>query len=259
MSYGYTEHICSDCGDRYVTDYQKATGHTYLDIVVEATEDSIGYTRHLCVVCNYSYLSDFVTSGDDGYIEGEEPAHEHEYKLYVQDFETDKYFIALRVCVCGDSKVGNLNIQLSNADGKTLQLVANEYGQVDYADVYGDWLVTILDEDGAELSVFDLSAGEAPEEPTEPENPDEGEEPGEPENPDDGNGEPENPDDGEPETPENPDDGNGGETPEEPEQPADETGGGSTAVILLIVFVLLVAGGIGAVIFLKKRKNKNQN
>src|SRR5699024_6052059 len=107
-------------------------------------------------------------------------------------FETDKYFIALRVCVCGDSKVGNLNIQLSNADGKTLQLVANEYGQVDYADVYGDWLVTILDEDGAELSVFDLSAGEAPEEPTEPENPDEGGEPSEPENPDDGNGKPEN-------------------------------------------------------------------
>lgn len=201
-----------------------------------------------------------MTSGDDGYIEGEEPAHEHEYKLYVQDFETDKYFIALRVCVCGDSKVGNLNIQLSNADGETVQLAANEYGQVDYADVYGDWLVTILDEDGAELSVFDLSAGEAPEEPTEPENPDEGGEPSEPENPDDGEPEtPENPDDGEPETPENPDDGNGGETPEEPEQPADGTGGGSTAVILLIVFVLLVAGGIGAVIFLKKRKNKNQN
>ena len=123
VSYGYTEHICSDCGDRYVTDYQKATGHTYLDIVVEVTEDSIGYTRHLCIVCNYSYLSDFVTSGDDGYIEGEEPAHEHEYKLYVQDFETDKYFIALRVCVCGDSKVGNLNIQLSNADAKPCSLL----------------------------------------------------------------------------------------------------------------------------------------
>ena len=114
---------------------------------------------------------------------GKNPRYEHEHKLYVQDFETDKYFIALRVCVCGDSKVGNLNIQLSNADGETLQLAANEYGQVDYADVYGDWLVTILDEDGTELSVFDLSAGEAPEEPTEPENPDEGGEPSEPENP----------------------------------------------------------------------------
>ena len=56
MSYGYTEHICSDCGDRYVTDYVNATGHTYTDIVVEATEGSLGYTRHLCIVCNYSYL-----------------------------------------------------------------------------------------------------------------------------------------------------------------------------------------------------------
>ena len=148
VSYGYTEHKCADCGDRYVTDYQKAAGHTYLDIVVEATKDSIGYTRHLCVVCNYSYLSDFVTSGDSGYIEDEEPAHEHEYKLYVQNFETEKYFIALRVCVCGDSKVGNLNIQLSNAYVETMQVASNEYGEVDYADLYGNWLLTILDEEG---------------------------------------------------------------------------------------------------------------
>lgn len=229
----------------------------YTDIVVEATEGSLGYTRHLCIVCNYSYLSDFVTSGDDGYIEEPKPVHEHKYELHVQDFEADKYFVALRVCVCGDSKAGEFNIVLTNAAGETLQLVPNEYGQADYADLYGDWLVTITDEDGAALTMFDLSAGEAPDVPTEPENPDEGEVPDDggdtPGNPDE-----ENPDDGQTETPENPDGGSEGETPEAPGE-TEENGGSGTAVVLLIVFILLVAGGIGAVIFLKKRKNKNQN
>ena len=264
MSYGYTEHICSDCGDRYVTDYANATGHTYTDIVVEATEDGHGYTRHLCIVCNYSYLSDFVTSGDDGYIEEEEPKpiHKHDYELHVQNFEVDKYFIALRVCICGDSKVGGLDIQLTNAEGETMLLVPNEYGQADYAAIYGDWLVTVNDENGEQLAMFDLLAGAAPEVPEEPETPDKGEDvetPGEDEAPDEPSDteQPVNPDDGKDE-PENPDDGSDGEMPEEPDE-TEGDGSSVTAIILLIVFVLLVAGGIGAVIFLKKRKNKNQN
>ena len=266
VSYGYTEHLCATCGDRYVTDYANALGHTYLDIVVEATEESVGYTRHLCIVCNYSYLSDFVTSGDDGYIveEEPEPVHEHKYELHVQDFETDKYFIALRVCLCGDSKVGDLDIRLTNAEGEVMQLSANEYGQVDYADVYGDWLVTVCDEAGEELTMFDLSAGEAPEIPDdEVPDEDEGQEMPEasdteqPETPDDEEEVPETPDDGNDETPESPDGGDDTEAPETQDEGNKDSSG--TAIILLIVFVLLVAGGIGAVIFLKKRKNKNQN
>ncbi len=264
MSYGYTEHLCEDCGDRFVTDYQKSKGHTYLDVVVEATEESLGYTRHLCIVCNYSYLSDFVTSGDTGYIEEEEPkpVHKHAYELEVQDFGADKYFIALRVCICGDSKVGDMNITLTNADGEEVELSANEYGQVDYAALYGDWLVTITDETGEQLALFDISAGEAPEQPADP---DDGNVPTEPEtpvDPDDGD-EVETPDDGntdepsDPETPENPDDGDDTQQPEVPDK--EKGGNAGTAIALLIVFVLLVAGGIGAVIFLKKRKKKNQN
>lgn len=147
VSYGYTEHICSACNDRYVTDYQQPVGHSYLDIVVEATAESTGYTRHLCVVCNYSYLSDFVTSGDTGYVEEEEPkpTHEHKYNLYVQNYESDKYFIAINACLCGSTNAGELNIQLVNVAGETMQLVADEFGQVDYGDIYGDWLVTIYE------------------------------------------------------------------------------------------------------------------
>ena len=239
VSYGYTEHLCATCGDRYVTDYVNALGHTFLDIVVEATQEIVGYTRHLCIVCNYSYLSDFVTSGDDGYIVGEEPEpeHRHKYELHVQDFPEDKYFIALRVCSCGASNVGNLEIRLTNDAGEVMQLFANEYGQVDYTALNGDWRVSIYDESGVMLKEFELSAGNAAEPPDEPEKPNEGEE--QPEPPDDENL-----------------DGESGETPEEL---AEGEGGSNTATILLIVFVLLVAGGIGAIIFLKKRKKENQN
>lgn len=67
---------------------------------------------------------------DGGYIEEPKPVHEHKYELHVQDFEADKYFVALRVCICGDSKAGELNIILTNAAGETVQLILNKYGQM---------------------------------------------------------------------------------------------------------------------------------
>ena len=230
---------------------------------MEATEDSVGYTRHLCVVCNYSYLSDFVTSGDTGYIEEEvqEPQHKHLYQLHVQDNAEDKYFIALRVCACGDSKVGNLTADLTDENGQTILLSSNEYGQFDYAGIYGNYIVRLLDEDGAELKMFDISAGEAPVIPGE--TPDSGNEELPDETPDGGNEElpDETPDGGNEKLPDETLDEGNEELPGDTTEPVEETenGGTATAIILLVVFLLLVAGGIGAVIFMKKRKNKNQN
>ena len=205
--------------------------------------------------------------------------------LHIQDNAADKYFIALRVCACGDSKVGNLTVNLKNESGEDIQLSANEYGQVDYSGLYGNYIVTITDEKGTELTMFDISAGEAPEGPDDggEENPDEKPGDGGEENPDEkpGDGGEENPDekpgDGGEENPdekpgdggeENPDEkpGDGGEEnpdekPGDKTEPVEDAGKDNkgTAVILLIVFVLLLAGGIGAIIFMKKRKNKNQN
>ena len=237
---------------------------------MEATEDSVGYTRHLCVVCNYSYLSDFVTSGDTGYIEEEvqEPQHKHLYQLHVQDNAEDKYFIALRVCVCGDSKVGNLTANLTDENGQTILLFSNEYGQFDYAGIYGNYIVTITDEDGAELTMFDISAGEAPVIPDETpdggneeipgETPDGGNEEIPDKTPDYGNEEQpdETPDSGNEELPDETPDGGNEEQPGDTTEPAEDEGKGSagTAIILLIIFLLLVAGGIGAVIFMKQRQ-----
>ena len=69
MNYGYTEHTCANCVDRYVTDYIKAFGHEFTEEIVEATADSMGYTKHICKNCDFSYISDIVMSGDNGYTE----------------------------------------------------------------------------------------------------------------------------------------------------------------------------------------------
>ena len=186
--------------------------------------------------------------------------------MHVQDNVEDKYFIALRVCACGDSKVGNLTADLTDENGQTILLSSNEYGQFDYAGIYGNYIVTIMDENGTELTMFDISAGEAPEIPDggDEELPDETPDGGNEELPDETPDEEqpdETPDGGNEEKPDKTPDGNNEEQPGDTTEPAEDEGKGSagTAIILLIVFLLLVAGGIGAVIFMKKRKNKNQN
>ena len=145
VSYGYTEHLCSVCGDRYVTGYTEAKGHTFLDVLVEATPESIGYTRHICIVCDYSYISDYVTSGDTGYIEPPEQDHAHAYAFYVQDVPEEKYFIARHVCDCGASAVGNVSVTATDQNGMSVQLSVNEYGQVDYSRLSGSYTVRITD------------------------------------------------------------------------------------------------------------------
>ena len=191
----------------------------------------------------------------------------------MQDNAEDKYFIALRVCACGDSKVGSLTADLTDENGQTILLSSNEYGQFDYAGIYGNYIVRLLDEDGAELKMFDISAGEAPVIPDETpdggneeipdETPDGGNEELPDETPDSGNEEQpdETLDSGNEELPDEMPDGGNEELPGDTTEPVEETenGGTATAIILLVVFLLLVAGGIGAIIFMKKRKNKNQN
>src|SRR5699024_5234978 len=112
---------------------------------------------------------------------------------------------------------GELNIQLVNVAGETMQLVADEFGQVDYGDIYGDWLVTIYDENGEQLTMFDLSAGATPDVPEEPDEPSDTEQP---ETPDSGDEE-QGGEVTEPETPETPDDGEDVETPETPDDGED--------------------------------------
>ena len=220
VSYGYTEHRCSVCGDRYVTDYIGATGHMFLDVLVEATPEAIGYTRHICIVCDYSYISDYVTSGDTGYIEPPSPDHVHEYDLYVQDAPEEKYFIALRVCDCGASTVGNLSVTATDQNGAAVRLTVNEYGQADYSHLSGSYTVRIADESGQLLKEFPLTVQGAAQPPEE------------------------EPEDEPSETP----------TEEESEETGEDGGSSGTIVLLCLILIILAAGGAAAWLLIKKRK-----
>ena len=52
---GYTRHTCSVCGYSYSDNEVAALGHSFEDTVVEPTCTEIGYTVHTCSVCGYSY------------------------------------------------------------------------------------------------------------------------------------------------------------------------------------------------------------
>ena len=221
VSYGYTEHLCSVCGDRYVTGYSEAKGHTFLDVLVEATPESIGYTRHICIICDYSYISDYVTSGDTGYIEPPEQDHAHAYAFYVQDVLEEKYFIARYVCDCGANAVGNVSVTATDQSGAVVQLSVNEYGQVDYSHLSGSYTVRIADGAGQLLKEFPLTVQGAIQPPE---------------------GLPED----KPQVP-----------PEETEQ-GEEGGGTGTTVLLLLLLVILAAGGAAAWLLIRRKKKRDQ-
>ena len=163
VTYGYTEHTCANCSDRFVTDYIAALGHDYEDEVIPAEDGKIGYTKHTCRRCDYSYLSDFVTSGDDGYIGGDE--HIHAYIFQMENDEARKCLIISYICECGEAYGGELVILFTDAEGIGTVLQTDENGYADYSALNGTYRVTITEAEGELLADFELTNGE-PEEHT---------------------------------------------------------------------------------------------
>ena len=240
-----------------------------MDIVVAATPDSLGYTRHLCINCNYSYLTDFVTSGDDGYIVPEEPApeiHQHAFNWYVEDDAEAMNILVLRACVCGETYNGYYTVYFTDEDGNISE-IKQTGNRIDYSEMYGFLEVRITDEDGADRWILSVQANEKPTEPTEPIEPSEPIEPTEPV-------EPTTPD--EPSNPETPDNPNNPETPNEQDKPDEpktdnepnkpDDGSNTdnpepekkngTAIALMVIFIVVVVGGIVGLIVYKKIKSK---
>ena len=56
---GFTEYICTDCGDSYVSDYVSPTGHKHEAVITDPTCTEQGYTTYTCH-CGDSYVSDYV-------------------------------------------------------------------------------------------------------------------------------------------------------------------------------------------------------
>ncbi len=59
ISVGYTDHICEECGDNYITDITPLISHAYERIVKEPTCTDKGYTTSNCTMCNLTYVSDY--------------------------------------------------------------------------------------------------------------------------------------------------------------------------------------------------------
>ena len=234
-SYGYTVHTCKNCADRYVTDYVKPAGHDYEKTVVKAEEGKVGYTKYTCKECDYNYISDFVTSGDDGYIEEnpdtptepEQPdkptepdkpenpdqpenpdkpenpdEHTHVYVFDAVVREQEKTMTVSYVCECGDNRTEFVKVEFTSVDdGSGVVLIPGENGELDFAVLEGKYIVTVTNDNGEELMVYEVNLAKNEPKPVEPEQPDK---PTEPE---------------QPETPDKPDDKPNEDKPSEPEKP----------------------------------------
>lgn len=264
-SYGYTEHLCENCNDRYVTDYVKPYGHRFGKTVVEATADSTGYTKYVCSDCNFSYLTDFVTSGDNGYVElptePEKPTepteptepenpdqptnpdeHIHDFTLFTEINQDDKYLTVDYSCECGEKNNDVLRIMFESADGEGVTFAVNEYGQVDFSNLTdGSYQVTVADLDGEVLTSIDILVGEkTPDVPDEPITPDEPSEPTTPDEPT------------EPTEPTEPEAFDNGEQKEESKTfPV-------TLILFIVLIVLAIGGAVTYIIIKKKKSNKNK-
>ena len=161
VTYGYTEHVCANCSDRFVTDYIAALGHDYEDEVIPAEDGKIGYTKHTCRRCDYSYLSDFVTSGDDGYIGGDE--HTHAYIFQMENDEERKCLRISYICECGEAYGSTLQILCTDAESIGMVLQTDENGCADYSAMTGYYRVTITNAEGELLADFELTNGETEE------------------------------------------------------------------------------------------------
>ena len=54
---GYTEYVCSLCGESYKDNYTEAKGHTYTETETQATCTEKGYITYVCDDCGYTYTS----------------------------------------------------------------------------------------------------------------------------------------------------------------------------------------------------------
>ena len=98
---GYTTYTCT-CGDSYVADETKATGHKYETKTVKATCGSDGYDKHTCSVCGDSYTDNKV-----------EATGKHDYKTTTVAPTTSSKGYDLHKCsVCGDSYKDNYTDKL---------------------------------------------------------------------------------------------------------------------------------------------------
>ncbi len=66
---GYTEYICTFCGESYKDDFTDRAEHAYSEVVIEPTCTHEGYTAHFCTVCGYEYTDNYTAATGHTYQE----------------------------------------------------------------------------------------------------------------------------------------------------------------------------------------------
>ena len=66
---GYTEYVCTLCGESYKDDFTDRAEHAYSEVVIEPTCTHEGYTTHFCTVCGYEYTDSYTAATGHTYQE----------------------------------------------------------------------------------------------------------------------------------------------------------------------------------------------
>ena len=156
------------------------------------------------------------------------------------------------VCECGDNRTEFVKVEFTSADdGSGVVLIPGENGELDFAVLEGKYIVTVTNDNGEELMVYEVNLAENEPKPIEPEQPDKPTEPETPDRPDD---KPNEDKPSEPETPDTPSD-SGEDKPSNTEKEEKKT---SAGVILLPILLILGAGAVATLVVLKKKNGKNK-
>ena len=156
------------------------------------------------------------------------------------------------VCECGDNRTEFVKAEFTSADdGSGVVLIPGENGELDFAVLEGKYIVTVTNDNGEELMVYEVNLAKNEPKPVEPEQPDKPTEPETPDKPDD------KPNEDKPSEPETPDTPSDSET-DKPSDMEKEEKKTSAAVILLPILLVLGAGAVATLVVLKKKNGKNK-
>ena len=93
---GYTTHFCTVCGYEYTDSYTPATGHTYQEATVLPTCTEEGYTAHTCLECGYSFNDTYVAA----------LGHSYETEVFAPTCTEDGYTV-YTCTVCEYTQIGD--------------------------------------------------------------------------------------------------------------------------------------------------------
>ena len=139
-------------------------------------------------------------------------------------------------------------------DGIGVVLIPGENGELDFAVLEGKYIVTVTNDNGEELMVYEVNLAKNEPKPVEPEQPDKPTEPEQPETPDKPDDKPNEDKPSEPETPDTPSDSGA----DKPSDTAKEEKKTSAAVILVPILLALGAGAVVTLVVLNGNSRRSQ-